>query len=410
MKEIQIISLSEIMATKSGSVDPSKFTDEIFDLYSIPAYDSRKPEVVTGKLIGSTKQIVKPGDVLLSKIVPHIRRSWVVGETQGRRIIASGEWIVFQSEKIYPGYLRHVLVSDTFHSKLMSTVSGVGGSLLRARPEFVAKIKISLPSLSEQQRIADILDRAEALRAKRRAALAQLDELTQSIFTEMFGDPLENPRNWNVEKVQDVISQIEAGWSANGEHKHRKENEYAVLKVSAVTQGVFLPEEYKVINNDIEFKKVVTPEKGDVLFSRANTLELVGASCFIKENYPYLLLPDKLWKIKVNEEKICPEYFKFILSYPTIRYEISKRSTGTSGSMYNISMDKFRRIKITVPPIEIQKKFSIIVGTIEKTKELQEKSLLEINNLFNALMHEAFTGKLFSHQSFERQMGNGGYL
>ena len=71
---------------KSGSVDPSKFPGEVFDLYSIPAFDSRQPEVVAGKLIGSTKQIVEPGDVLLSKIVPHIRRSWVVGEKQGWRI------------------------------------------------------------------------------------------------------------------------------------------------------------------------------------------------------------------------------------------------------------------------------------------------------------------------------------
>jgi type I restriction enzyme, S subunit len=64
------------MATKAGSVDPSKHPHELFDLYSIPAFDGRQPEVVTGNAIGSTKQIVRPGDVLLSKIVPHIRRSW----------------------------------------------------------------------------------------------------------------------------------------------------------------------------------------------------------------------------------------------------------------------------------------------------------------------------------------------
>lgn len=254
--------------------------------------------------------------------------------------------------------------------------------------------RLLLPLLEEQKRIADILDRAEALRAKRRAALVQLDEITQSIFIEMFGDPVKNPKNWKLEKVQEVISQIEAGWSANGESRPREENEYAVLKVSAVTQGVFLPEECKVINNNIEFKKVVTPEKGDVLFSRANTLELVGASCLIRENYPYLLLPDKLWKIRVKEEKICPEYFKFVLSYPTIRHEISKRSTGTSGSMYNISMDKFRLIKITVPPIALQCEFALRIEAIEKLKTAHKNSLAELDELFTSFQHRAFRSEL----------------
>lgn len=259
-----------------------------------------------------------------------------------------------------------------------------------------SNINIKLPPLETQKKIVSILEKAEETKKLR----AQADELTQkllqSVFLEMFGDPITNPKNWNTERVQDLISNIEAGWSANGEQRPREENEYAVLKVSAVTQGFFLPEECKVINKDMEFKKVVTPEKGDVLFSRANTLELVGASCLIRKDYPYLLLPDKLWKINVDKEKICPEYFKFVLSYPTIRSEISKRSTGTSGSMYNISMNKLKLIEITVPPIEIQKKFSIIVENIEKTKEIQNQSSLEINTLFDALMQKAFTGKLVS--------------
>ena len=103
------VALGAIMALKSGSVDPSRCPDEVFDLYSILAFDSRRPEVVVGSSIGSAKQTVEPGDVLLSKIVPHIRRSWVVGDERGRRIIASGEWIVFRSDRVHPNYLRHVL-------------------------------------------------------------------------------------------------------------------------------------------------------------------------------------------------------------------------------------------------------------------------------------------------------------
>lgn len=113
-----------------------------------------------------------------------------------------GVFIVLQAA---PKYLRHVLVGDPFHSEFMRTVCGVGGSLLRARPAHVAKIQIPLPPLPEQRRIAEVLDLAEALRAKRRAALAQLDSLTQSIFQDMFGDPIENPRAFPTSLMMDRV-------------------------------------------------------------------------------------------------------------------------------------------------------------------------------------------------------------
>src|SRR5204862_484319 len=100
-------------------------------------FDEGSPVVAPGNAIGSSKQVVAPGDILLSKIVPHIRRSWIVGPSRGRRMIASGEWIVFRSPHVDPRYLRQTLVSDPFHAHFMATVSGVGGSLLRARPVHV---------------------------------------------------------------------------------------------------------------------------------------------------------------------------------------------------------------------------------------------------------------------------------
>lgn len=179
MSENSLASLGSLMASRTETVNPVNFPEEVFDLYSIPAFDAGGPELTLGRQIGSPKQIVLPGDVLLSKIVPHIRRCWIVGPSRGKRIIASGEWIVFHTSRMDSGYLRHVLMGDPFHLQFMNTVAGVGGSLLRARPNFVAQIMIPSPSISEQRQIARILDSVDALRAKRHRAITLLDDLAQ---------------------------------------------------------------------------------------------------------------------------------------------------------------------------------------------------------------------------------------
>src|SRR5688572_18442116 len=108
------VALGELMPGRGEALNPANYPDEMFDLYSIPAFDSQQPEVLAGEKIGSTKQVVEPGDTLLSKIVPHIRRAWVVGDNHGRRMIASSEWIVFRNHRIFPGYMRHLLVENGF--------------------------------------------------------------------------------------------------------------------------------------------------------------------------------------------------------------------------------------------------------------------------------------------------------
>ena len=117
--------LGELMAAKKTSLDPRKTPESEFELFSISAFDAGTPEVVKGSEIGSTKQVVEDGDVLLSKIVPHIRRAWVVDKASDRPTIGSSEWIIFRSESFDPSYLRHVLISDRFHQAFMQTVAGV---------------------------------------------------------------------------------------------------------------------------------------------------------------------------------------------------------------------------------------------------------------------------------------------
>lgn len=387
------IEAGELMARRNGSVDPAKFPDEQFELHSIPAFDAGRPEVLCGRDIGSAKQIVRPADVMISKIVPHIRRASVVGRSSGLRQIASGEWIVFRSERIFPHYLRHLLVSDRFNSQFMATVSGVGGSLLRARPAEVAKIKIPLPPISEQRRIAAILDKADALRAKRREAIAKLDQLLQSVFLDMFGDPVANPKAWPAVKVGDVFSSFVGG--KNVECPEESTSPYRILKVSSVTSKVYRPEESKCAPEHFLPAPAAIVEDGDLLFSRANTTQLVAATAYVWSTPENIVLPDKLWKMRVAEHVGADVLFLWALfKNVSFREEVSKRSSGTSGSMKNIAKSKLVKVPMPLPPLSLQERFADITRAVERQRRALLIQADRQDTFFASLQHRAFSATL----------------
>ncbi|WP_342548344.1 restriction endonuclease subunit S [Paenibacillus sp. FSL P2-0089] len=252
-----------------------------------------------------------------------------------------------------------------------------------------SNIEIIIPPLQTQKQIAKTLDTAAELLAMRKQQLVELDNLIKATFYDMFSDPSTNLRRWNQSTVGKTIEVIEAGWSTDGEKRKKREDEKAVLKVSAVTSGYFRGSEYKVLDKDLEIKKYVYPHKGDLLFSRANTRELVGATCMIFDDYPDLLLPDKLWRIKFNNLADL-FYMKYTLSDSSVRNSLSNVSTGTSGSMYNVSMDKLKSLIVPLPPIELQTQFANIVTKIEEQKAIVKQAIDETQHLFDSLMSEYF--------------------
>jgi type I restriction enzyme S subunit len=390
-----MVELDELMARRNGSVNPAKFVDEEFELHSIPAFDAGRPDIVNGGQIGSSKQVVQPNDVMISKIIPHIRRASVVGASSGRRQIASGEWIVFRSERVFPNYLRQVLVSDDFNAKFMNTVAGVGGSLLRARPAEVAKIKIPLPPLPEQRRIAAILDKADALRAKRREAIAKLDQLLQSVFLEMFGDPVTNPKGWPQVRFSELLESIDSGASPVCLDRSASDNEWAVLKLSAVTRCEYDPSANKALPEGVEPDKSLEVKVGDLLFTRKNTRDLVAACAFVTDTPPRLLLPDLIFRFRLKPlAPVVPRYLQALLAFPGKRKDIQSLAGGSAGSMPNISKAKLSNALIELPPTDLQCEFERRLKHCDLLKEKQRFALAKLDATFFALQQQAFAGQL----------------
>ncbi|MEC5216169.1 type I restriction enzyme S subunit [Actimicrobium sp. GrIS 1.19] len=258
-----------------------------------------------------------------------------------------------------------------------------------------SEILIPMPPLEEQRRIAAILDQADALRAKRREALVQLDSLAQSIFYEMFGDPILNDRSWPFAEVSDFVAGFESGKSIVADDEEESTSPYRVLKISAVTSLEYKPEHSKAIPAQYLVPESHIVRKGDLLFSRANTTELIGATAFVNETPDNLLLPDKLWRfVWFDKPRAAPLYVRQLFQQMRFRYEIGMRASGSSGSMQNISQKKVLSIMVGNPPLELQKIFSARVEAIQAIKSNHRLALIKLEALFNSLQYRAFRGEL----------------
>ena len=201
----------------------------------------------------------------------------------------------------------------------------------------------------------------------------------------MFG----NGSDFPTVMMSELVGDVTAGKNVLGIQRPIKDGEYAVLKVSAISTGVFRPSEYKVVTN-VASIEMVHPHKGDLLFSRANTSEMVGATVIVEKDYDNLFLPDKIWKLEPTPQANVL-FLKQLLSTPVLRREISEVATGTSSSMKNISMSKFQNLPAFLPPLSLQREFADFAAEADKSQFAFEQ---EINSL-----ELAFESSLLSFSS-----------
>ncbi len=294
------------------------------------------------------------------------------------------------NSNVDPAYFAHYFKTTTYRKIVSSLATGI--NINNLRNEHLDEIKIPIPSLYEQRRIAEVLDRAEALRAKRRAALAQLDTLTQAIFLDMFGDPETNRKKWPVYLVGDVAD-VQGGLQVTSARKNCP-CEVPYLRVANVFRGYLDLSEIKTIratNSEIERTALI---KDDLLVveGHGNPLE-IGRCALWDGSITGCVHQNHIIRVRLQIEKVDPIYVREYLNSAKGRQYLLKAGKTTSG-LNTISVSEVRKTPLILPSIELQHRFSRRIIAIESHKTIHNKSLAGIDALFASLQHRAFRGEL----------------
>ena len=413
------VRLESINKYKSETLNPKNAMEKMFELYSVPSFDNKYPEILICKDIGSNKYIVKKNDILLCKINPRINRVWQVYQHTNFGQICSSEWIVIRNEILNKSFLRYYFTSEYFRNRLCENVSGVGGSLTRAKPKLVQLYEVPLSPINEQQRIVNIieslfvkLDRAKELIEN---TLAQFEQNKMAILHKAFTGELtakwrkENNidlSSWKDVIMQDICEKIVCGKTPTGYIS--KTGEIPYLKV------------YNIVDNKIDFNKTAQfiPNKihkeklkSSILKPNDIIMNIVGPPlrkiAIIPDNYPEWNMNQAIVRFRVKKD-VMYKFIYYILIYPKTLDNIINKTKGVVGQA-NISITQSRNIQIKLPTIEEQQEIVNILDKLlakyNKIKNL-EQLLEKIELLKKAILAKAFRGELGTNNPDEESAEN----
>lgn len=267
--------------------------------------------------------------------------------------------------------------------------------------ENFANMRIPIPTVAEQQKIAEILETCDRMIERKQSKIDELKKLKQVCLLEMFpqkGQTIPKRRfpgfsaPWEQRKLGELIREISTGKSVNSDEGIVGADNIGVLKTSCVSYDHFDPSESKSVVKDERHLVKCSVEEDSVIVSRMNTPERVGACGYVERSIPNLFLPDRLWKLKFQEN--VNTYFLYtMLISGGYKEKITSMASGTSGSMYNIPKDAFLNLRLTLSlDIDEQKKIGDYFKQLDRLITLHQRELAEVGKYKEALMQLLLTG------------------
>lgn len=330
---------------------------------------------------------LKAGDSLILNAAhnaSHVASKMYLAEQAAIGSLITGEWLTIRPEQrqIDARYLHYWLRYAPTRQAIRELINGI-----HLYPRDVARLEIPVPQLDVQRRIAEVLDRADALRAKRREAIARLDELTQSLFLDMFGDPGTNPKNWPIRTIGELIESARYGTS----EKAGASGEIPVLRMGNITtQGRMDFSDLKYLPNTPDDDRYLV-YAGDILFNRTNSADLVGKTAMYREPKP-MAYAGYLVRARANADS-HPEYISAFLNTKYAKHTLRNMCKSIVG-MANINARELQNIHIPAPPFRLQSEFAAQISMIEQFRRQELSGVSELDELFASLQQRAFRGEL----------------
>lgn len=345
---------------------------------------------VDSSLVKREEQYLRSGDILVSSA-----NSWnLVGKCcpipDSAKGATFGGFIATlrpDSSRVDPRYLYYWFSSP----RIQKTVRSFGKQTTNiANLDFsrCLGIGVPLPSMSEQRAVVQVLDQVATLRAKRRDAIALLDEAVQSIFIDQFGDPAANAKRWPIRKVADLVDSTTYGTGAKADLS----GTIPVLRMNNLTRtGEMNLSNLKYMDRDkVEDRHIA--RRGDVLFNRTNSADLVGKTAIYREVEP-VAYAGYLIRVRMNSQN-HPEYLAAFMNTPYAKLVLRNMCKSIIG-MANINARELKSIDIAEPPLHLQQEFAERMLAVEQLRLCYRAHLAELDALFASLQHRAFLGQLW---------------
>ena len=366
--------------------NPATKPEDRFVYIDLSAVDQTEKQITSAaSVLGSeapsrARQLVRKGDILVSTVRPNLNGVAPVSEAFDGATASTGFCVLRpRPEKLSSNYLMHWVRSPQFVELMVKQATGASYPAVSER--IVKGSPIPLPALDEQRRIAAILDKADALRRKRKRAVELLDGLIQTMFLEMFNDEA------NLVELGSICSRVTDGthqapnWADSG---------VPFLFVSNVRNQLISFKTSKFVSED-EFKRLTknTPiDVGDVLYTAVGSY---GNSAVVS-------MPDKfvfqrhIAQLKPLPAKVSPYYLSIALESPKVKAQADKLARGVAQK--TVTLDSLKKFLIPLPSLEEQNRFADLASTIHEGARKMEASSNQLSGLFTSLQSLAFSGQL----------------
>ena len=278
-------------------------------------------------------------------------------------------------------YLVHFFNSNAFRRQLGSSATTTINQITR---RMLDSIDVPVYPEGQEQQIVELFDNIDSLIHNQYEQLECLDELIKSRFVELFGEPFLNPKEWEMSKIGDVVTEVRYGTSRpaveGGKYPYLRMNNLTVDGHLDLTDLKYID----IPDNEIE-KCIV--RKGDVLFNRTNSVELVGKTCVFDLDEE-MVIAGYIIRVRLND-RVLPEFLSAYMNSAILKEHLRGMAKGAVNQA-NINAQEMQGIKIYLPPIELQQQFAEFVKQVENAKAVIKEQLAELETLKKSLMQKYF--------------------